>query len=93
MLDWLVEERFVRRCGPDEHFTPRWADGMMDENEAWDDTVPNWATSAHLTQGVSWEPNQPGRNLQRNNQALTVHLRLASQGPRPCNRQVAGSNP
>ena len=60
MLDWLVEERFVRRCGPDEHFTPRWADGMMDENEAWDDTVPNWATSAHLTQGVSWEPNQPG---------------------------------
>ena len=60
MLDWLVEERFVRRMdeneawdGPDEHFTPRWADGMMDENEAWDDTVPNWATSAHLTQGVS----------------------------------------
>ena len=33
---------------------------MMDENEAWDDTVPNWATSAHLTQGVSWEPDQPG---------------------------------
>ena len=56
MLDWLVEERFVRRCGPDEHYTPRWADGAVDDNEAWDDTVPNWATSAHQTQGVSWQP-------------------------------------
>ena len=56
MLDWLVEERFVRRCGPDEHYTPRWADDAVDDNEAWDDTVPNWATSAHLTQGVSWQP-------------------------------------
>ena len=60
MLDWLVEERFVRRCGPDEHFTPRWADGSIDENEAWDDTVPSWATSAHLTRGVTWEPERPG---------------------------------
>ncbi len=56
MLDWLVEERFVRRCGPDEHYTPRWADDAVDDNEAWDDTVPNWATSAHQTQGVSWQP-------------------------------------
>lgn len=56
MLDWLVEERFVRRCGPDEHYTPRWVDGAVDDNEAWDDTVPNWATSAHQTQGVSWQP-------------------------------------
>ncbi|MEC7508385.1 MAG: DEAD/DEAH box helicase, partial [Candidatus Thermoplasmatota archaeon] len=56
MLDWLVEERFVRRCGPDEHYTPRWADGAVDDNEAWDDTVPNRATSAHQTQGVSWQP-------------------------------------
>ena len=60
MLDWLVEERFVRRCGPDEHFTPSWANASVDENEAWDDTVPTWATSAHHTQGVSWEPERPG---------------------------------
>ncbi|GIR76472.1 MAG: hypothetical protein CM15mP78_11710 [Candidatus Poseidoniales archaeon] len=61
MLDWLVEERFVRRCGPDEHYTPRWADGAVDDNEAWDDTVPNWATSAHQTQGVSWQPEGSNR--------------------------------
>ena len=60
MLDWLVEERFVRRCGPDEHFTPSWANDAVDDEEAWDDTVPTWATSAHLTQGVSWEPERPG---------------------------------
>ena len=60
MLDWLVEERFVRRCGPDEHFTPSWANASVDEDEAWDDTVPTWATSAHHTQGVSWEPERTG---------------------------------
>tara|TARA_B100000683_G_scaffold60086_1_gene58340 strand:+ start:959 stop:3556 length:2598 start_codon:yes stop_codon:yes gene_type:complete len=60
MLDWLVEERFVRRCGPDEHFTPSWANASVDEDEAWDDTVPTWATSAHHTRGVSWEPERPG---------------------------------
>ena len=56
MLDWLVEERFVRKCGLDEHFTPRWADAAIDEDEAWDDTVPVWASSARTTQGVSWSP-------------------------------------
>ena len=66
MLDWLVEERFVRRCGPDEHFTPSWANASVDEDEAWDDMVPTWATSAHHTQGVSWEPERPGaKPLQR----------------------------
>lgn len=70
MLDWLVEERFVRRCGPDEHFTPSWANDSVDEHEAWDDTVPAWATSAHHTQGVSWEPERPGaKPLQRANSA------------------------
>ena len=56
MIDWLVEERFIRRCGPDEHYTPRWLDdqhGGVDE-DAWDDTVPAWATSAYDTEGVSW---------------------------------------
>ncbi len=70
MLDWLVEERFVRRCGPDEHFTPSWANASVDENEAWDDTVPTWTTSAHHTQGVSWEPERPGaKPLTRANSA------------------------
>ena len=56
MIDWLVEERFIRRCGTDEHYTPRWLDdqhGGVDE-DAWDDTVPAWATSAYDTEGVSW---------------------------------------
>ncbi len=56
MLDWLVEERFVRKCGLDEHYTSRWADGAVDDEEAWDDTVPAWATSAHQTSGVTWQP-------------------------------------
>ena len=56
MLDWLVEERFIRKCGMDEHYTPRWVDGAVDEEEAWDDTVPAWAMNAKTTEGVSWEP-------------------------------------
>jgi helicase len=58
MLDWLVEERFVRKCGLDEHYTSRWADDAVDDGEAWDDTVPAWATSAHQTQGVFWQPER-----------------------------------
>lgn len=56
MLDWLVEERFVRKCGLDEHYASRWADVGLDDEEAWDDTVPVWASSARSTQGVSWTP-------------------------------------
>lgn len=65
MLDWLVEERFVRKCGLDEHFTSPWVDAAVDDEEAWDDTVPVWASSARATQGVSWtpegQPQPPGR--------------------------------
>jgi helicase len=56
MLDWLVEERFIRKCGLDEHYASRWADVGLDDEEAWDDTVPVWASSARSTQGVSWTP-------------------------------------
>ena len=51
MLDWLVEERFVRRAARTN--TTRRANRWQDDNEACDHTVPNWATSAHQTQGVS----------------------------------------
>ena len=56
MIDWLVEERFLRRCGPDEHYTPRSHGSQPDgeEEEAWDDTIPMWVTTAHDTEGVSW---------------------------------------
>jgi helicase len=60
MLAWLVEERFIRRCGIDEHYSPRWLDaGVTDDDpeEAWDDTVPAWATTAANTTGVEWSPS------------------------------------
>lgn len=61
MLDWLVEERFIRKCGTDEHYTPRGTDKPLgDEEEAWDDTVPAWAVNAKATEGVSWEPRSVG---------------------------------
>lgn len=61
MLSWLVEERFIRRCGADEHYTPR--SGLMNDDveEAWDDSVPVWASSAIETSGVVWGP-EPSSN-------------------------------
>ena len=91
MLDWLVEERFVRKCGLDEHFTPRWADAAIDEDEAWDDTVPVWA--------LAHEPRKAFRGLQRvimsrlhgDLQVLMARLRLASPRPPRCTKRGLGS--
>jgi helicase len=63
VLNWLVEERFVRRCGPDEQYEHRVGDQEnssteLDE-EAWDDTIPSWVGSASKTSGVSWAPSAP----------------------------------
>ena len=56
MLDWLVEERFLRKCGVDEHATvPVASDSLMDDG-AWDDAIPAWATGASQTTGVHWQP-------------------------------------
>ncbi|HII27266.1 MAG TPA: hypothetical protein HA353_02510, partial [Candidatus Poseidonia sp.] len=61
MLDWLVEERFIRKCGTDEHYTPLGTNKPLgDDEEAWDDTVPAWAINAKATEGVSWEPQSIG---------------------------------
>ena len=56
MLDWLVEERFVRKVGVDEHFTAHWLNNNLDSQgeEAWDDSLPAWATPAQETVGVQW---------------------------------------
>ena len=56
MLDWLVEERFVRKVGVDEHFTAHWLNNNLDSQgeEAWDDSLPAWATPAQDTVGVQW---------------------------------------
>lgn len=56
MLDWLVEERFIRKVGVDEHFTAHWLNNNLDSQgeEAWDDSLPAWATPAQETVGVQW---------------------------------------
>jgi helicase len=64
MLDWLVEERFIRKCGSDEHYSPRFLNDVVGDGEDWDDSVPAWASTARTTNGVSWEPQeQPARAL------------------------------
>ena len=67
MLGWLVEERFLRKCGDDPHFTPRSteANNADGEEEAWDDTVPAWASSAVETAGVAWSPQASGSPVLR----------------------------
>lgn len=67
MLGWLVEERFLRKCGDDPHFTPRSAGLNMGDGdeEAWDDTVPPWASSAAETAGVEWSPQTSAHPAQR----------------------------
>ena len=54
MLNWLVEERFIRKKGIDEAYAQRRADAQVssDEEENWDDEMPIWATIAQSTGGV-----------------------------------------
>ena len=60
MLDWLVEERFLRRLGVDESYEMRRQDRAIDEDESWDDNVPVWVNVAQESGGVSLrEERQP----------------------------------
>ena len=54
MLNWLVEERFIRKKGVDEAYAKRRADAKANqsEDEDWDDEMPIWATIAQTTGGV-----------------------------------------
>ena len=56
MLDWLVEERFIRVRGLDDHYTPPLPPEDLGEESSWDDTRPMWASVAEVADGVSWEP-------------------------------------
>ena len=72
MLSWLVEERFLRKCGEDPHFSPRSKLPGGDEGEqaeAWDDTVPAWASSAVETAGVQWSADPAPIQSQRQSSA------------------------
>tara|TARA_B100001093_G_scaffold169000_2_gene161685 strand:+ start:11339 stop:13957 length:2619 start_codon:yes stop_codon:yes gene_type:complete len=54
MLNWLVEERFIRRVGVDEGYATRRADAEANQSsdEDWDDDLPVWASIAQSTGGV-----------------------------------------
>ena len=52
ILDWLVEERFLRRLDPDPGYVPS---SLPVEEEAWDDDVPTWAAPAHGRDDLLWE--------------------------------------
>ena len=53
MLDWLVEERFLRRVGVDEQYQDRIANSAIDDEETWEDEVPIWVAVAQDAGGVS----------------------------------------
>ena len=52
ILDWLVEERFLRRLDADPAYVPP---SDVDEEEHWDDDVPMWAAPAHGRDDLLWE--------------------------------------
>ena len=60
MLNWLVDERFIRRLGVDESYANKRADEKINDAEDWDDNMPVWANIAHSTIGVEFQP--PGEN-------------------------------
>jgi helicase len=65
MLNWLVEERFIRKKGNDEAYALRRADSQVgrSEEENWDDEIPIWATIAQSTGGVELRSNRSEQNL------------------------------
>ena len=63
MLDWLVEERFLRRLGIDETFEARRQDQAMDDDETWDDDVPVWVNVAQESGGVSLQEERQTRHV------------------------------
>ena len=83
MLDWLVEERFLRRLGVDETYEARRQDKVIDEDETWDDDVPVWVNVAQESGGVTLrEQRKP--NLLRHPMA---RLPWGSFQPRPQQRR------
>ena len=51
-LNWLLEERFIRKLGVDDDYLAKRADSKFDEYDDWDDNVPIWASSAKDIPGV-----------------------------------------
>jgi len=51
-LNWLTEERFIRKLGVDKEYSESRADKEIFEKEDWDDNIPAWAMVAKTTDGV-----------------------------------------
>ena len=51
-LNWLLEERFIRKLGLDDDYLAKRADSKFDEYDDWDDNVPIWASTAKDIPGV-----------------------------------------
>ncbi len=60
MIQWLVDERFIRDLGPDHDFIESEVTlNTKEENdEPWDDTIPSWVTAAQETEGVMFGMNK-----------------------------------
>ena len=64
MLNWLVDERFIRKKGIDEAYAQRRADAQVGDGkeENWDDEMPIWASIAQTTGGVELRSSRPQQN-------------------------------
>ncbi len=82
MLNWLVDERFLRRKGNDEEYAKRRADAQVGktEEENWDDEMPIWASIAHSTEGIelSTSPVEPRSSNPASSAFTTASLGFTS---------------
>ena len=51
-LDWLIDERFIRKLGIDEEYIAKRADDQINDDDDWDDNIPIWASTAQNIAGV-----------------------------------------
>ena len=65
-LNWLIDERFIRKMGIDEDYTAKRADSKIDDSDDWDDNIPLWATTAQNVPGVEiLENNQNEKKIRK----------------------------
>ena len=66
ILDWLIEERFIRNLGVDAEYCELRADREVSADENWDDETPVWASIAQEVEGVNFaEKNNDGNRFSR----------------------------
>ena len=58
-INWLIQERFIRKLGLDEEYINKRADSIIDDSDDWDDTIPLWASAAKNIPGVEFYDSSP----------------------------------